>query len=137
MLTERIASRYLIGETLPNSLFHGTSMPRFKEMKERGETDLIYLAEEPDMARMYAEMAAQEDEEWEAVEAVIVEFDADTLLRNGELGPDYDDDVRSNLQLFDAVTVENVPWWESLEVLGTCTYRGSLGDAIQGHRTLG
>lgn len=122
---------------LPDILFHGTHREHYRNMKREGETDLIYLADERSGAFGYAEdVAIQKESRGEEAEAVIVKFDADWLLHNGQLGPDYDD-IPPNMHLFDAHQARNVPWYESLEVLGTCTYRGPLDGAFLDVEVLG
>lgn len=121
---------------LPDTLYHGTSFPRFREMKQDWETELIYLADSRSGAVGYATQAAREDGGVEKVDSVIVEFDLETLARQGGLLPDYDD-VRSNLHLFeDAFEADQVFYTESLEVLGTCSYRGPLQEAYIDHEII-
>jgi hypothetical protein len=119
--------RHIESNDIPDQLHHGTSRQRYENMIREGETtSVLYLAEDIDMAEMYAYTAAQEDEtRTQTAEAVSVVFRTQDLIANGDMGPDWDD-VRVNLELFEARRVEDVLWTESLDILGTCSYTGPI-----------
>jgi len=123
-------------------LYHGTSRYRYEQMKQSGFVSRgpLYISDDPETSEMYASYAVEADEDFDDIDhednaLVLIVLDGDKLValneaELGELGPDWDD-VEDNLELFDdAVSANEVPWYESLEVIGTCTYFGPFGDAI-------
>lgn len=136
-LVERI-EELIEGDDLPRYLYHGTSRYQYLKMEDEGfRTDLMYLADSPDGTDMYALGAVENDEMQHGIDELdnavaILKLDVSRLLRLGELMPDWDD-VQSNIHtgLFpDASTPSQVSWIESLEKLGTCSYKGRFGSAI-------
>jgi len=123
-------------------LYHGTSLHRWKQLEaDNYETEIIYLARSPERTVHYRLNAVEQDEIDDAVNQddnaeVIAKFELQTLIKQGELMPDWDD-VRTNMELFpDAVEPQDVSWIDSLRVLGTCSYEGSLKEALKAVRVI-
>jgi len=120
----------------PPRLYHGTSLGRFREMLARPESFELYLASAPEGTEMYAQEASNEDD----TPQVTVAFDTAALESSGLLMPDWDDvgsmisggetDADGEPLFGDARFAQDVPWRESLRLIGTCSYEGPLSGAI-------
>jgi len=120
----------------PPRLYHGTSLGRFREMLARPESFELYLASAPEGTEMYAQEASNEDD----TPQVTVVFDTAALESSGLLMPDWDDvgsmirggetDADGEPLFGDARFAQDVPWRESLRLIGTCSYEGPLSGAI-------
>lgn len=116
-------------------LYHGTSLRQWKTLLEKGCTDLLYLADNPDDPWMYAEEAVHEDDAG-AGEGIVIRWPLQLLLANGKLMPDWTD-VATNMELFPGATsAEEVSWKESLRRLHTCSYCGPLHGGVVVHREM-
>jgi len=126
---------------LPNYLYHGTSLYRWKQLEASNyETDIIYLARSPERTAHYRLNAVEQDEidgiDQDDNAEVIAKFDLQTLIEEGELMPDWDD-IRTNMELFPgAAEPRDISWVDSLRVLGTCSYEGSLQEALKAVRII-
>jgi len=120
----------------PQRLYHGTSLKRFKEMLASPHSFELYLADSEGGTEMYASDAADTDDS----RPVTVVFDAQGLEAAGKLGPDWDDvntmiangetDGDGDPLFGDARSAQDVPWWDSLRAIGTCSYEGDVSGAI-------
>lgn len=120
----------------PARLYHGTSLGRLRGMLARPESFELYLASEPGGTEMYAQAASDEDGTPQAT----VAFATAALESSGRLMPDWDDveamirsgeaDADGDPLFGDAESAEDVPWRESLRLIGTCSYEGPLSGAM-------
>tara|TARA_R100000231_G_scaffold139429_1_gene120624 strand:- start:655 stop:1188 length:534 start_codon:yes stop_codon:yes gene_type:complete len=124
-------------------LYHGTTLNRAKkilrESEQRSSVVFLYLADTEEAVEQYSYRAV-EDEEAEsnyeiAGEGCIIIISLAALQKNqqsgiGELMNDYDDiwSLYKNGQI--STPPSQVSWGESLELLGTCSYKGSLYKSI-------
>jgi len=128
-----------VGSYLPHEvkLYHGTTTARISNPKGWDDTrgDLLYLAEDPGTAESYAEMRADDDmDEFDDydIEPVVLVFDSEVLLKQGNLGPDLDDAWSAYKSGQYPEPPEQWDWELSLDRLGTCAYSGPLKGALLG-----
>jgi len=114
-------------------LYHGTSLPRWKEMVELGHTrGLIYLSSERDHVLYYMQEAVDSDVtlEEDDIPGVIVEFDSRLLSEHGELMPDWDDLWQAFHREEISCAPTEMSWRDSLAWGHTCSYQGPLMSAV-------
>lgn len=115
---------------VPERLYHGTSLKRFKDMLASPHSFELYLADSEDGTEGYANEAAAMDES----DPVTVVFDTGRLMSLGRLMPDWDDVntmIKNGDGLFgDAVSAHDVSWMDSLRIISTCSYEGDVSGAI-------
>jgi len=124
------------GWSPPPTLYHGTSLERFRNMLASPRAAELYLADSEDGTEMYATNAAEMDDS----APVVIAFDTGKLEKSGKLMPDWDDvntmisngeTSEDGAPLFgDARSADEVPWWESLRLIGTCSYEGDTSGCI-------
>ena len=123
-----------------NMLYHGTSLKRAKkilrESENRSSDFFLYVADTEAATVQYSQRAAEdeEDEEMEA-EGCVIAFCLDALISNhrsgiGKLMNDYDDIWSLYKNGGIPSSPSQVSWEESLELLGTCSYKGTLYKSI-------
>jgi len=120
---------------IPDRLYHGTSLKRFREMLTSPKSFELYLADSEEGTGMYAETASGEDES-PPLGAV---FDVGKLMSAGRLMPDWDDVstmIANGDDLFGgARSADEVSWMDSLRLINTCSYEGDLSGTIVEVRT--
>jgi len=120
---------------VPDRLYHGTSLKRFREMLASPKSFELYLADSEEGTGMYAETASAEDES----PPVTIVFDAGKLMSAGRLMPDWDDVntmISNGDELFgDARSADEVSLADSLRLINTCSYEGELSGTIVEVRT--
>tara|TARA_R100001510_G_C7549568_1_gene133917 strand:- start:78 stop:608 length:531 start_codon:yes stop_codon:yes gene_type:complete len=133
----------VVGNRADTLLYHGTSLNRAKkilrESENRSSDFFLYLADTEAATVQYSQRAV-EDEEMDSdyeieAEGCVIAFSLDALQDNqhlgiGELMNDYDDiwSLYKNGEI--SSPPSQVSWDESLELLGTCSYKGSLYKSI-------
>ena len=124
---------------VPEKLYHGTSLQRFKNMLASPRSFELYLADSEGGTEMYATEAAYADDAENPVPVTVV-FDTEKLTASGKLMPDWDDvntmikngdtDAGGRPLFGDARSAEDVSWLDSLRIINTCSYEGDVSRAI-------